>query len=176
MGASATSAVCSIETTVILLAHDSIWLPCTWISTFFYQWIPLLWAPLQPRPSGVRLQQQWCFTAWMCFLYWSQVSVAAGMMTAALPLSPSVVIMPSGLQLEVTVPVTDDTFNALWKLTFYWVYLWPADLCALMTCSNSPRHFWQLEPACVKALIQNCYTSNTLLSTKSTLFIPGKNH
>lgn len=41
------------------------------------------------------------------------------MMTAALPLSPSVVIMPSGLQLEVTVPVTDDTFNALWKLTFY---------------------------------------------------------
>lgn len=44
--------------------------------------------------------------------------LVAEMMTAALSLSLSVVIMPSGLQLEVNVLVTDDTFTPRGNLHF----------------------------------------------------------
>lgn len=46
------------------------------------------------------------------------MSATAGRMTAALPLSPSVVIMPSGLQFEVTMPVTDDILTRCENVRF----------------------------------------------------------
>lgn len=43
---------------------------------------------------------------------------------------------------------------------------WPSEPSALMTCSNSTQQLLQLEPACVRVLIQNCSTSNMLSPLK----------
>lgn len=99
---------------------------------------------------------------------------SGGFSGSSLPLS--VLTMPSGLQLQVNVLVTDDTFMYCENMYFIVLAVTPPDPSCLMTCSHFPQHLWQLEPARVKVLIQNCYTSNTLFSVKSVLFIPQKNH
>lgn len=162
-----------METAVILL-HSQLHLVAKSLDFPIIQHIsqfPLPWALLQPRlslwglsPAAMMLHSENMFPLLEpcgCGA-WDDDSSSFSLCPSAIRVAPR-----AGYRWH---------FYARWKRAFYWVCCDPLIPGALMTCSNSAQHLWQPEPARVRALIQNCYTSNTLFHTKTASFITLKNH
>lgn len=86
------------------------------------------------------------------------------------------VITASWLQREVNALVTDDTFTPHGKVHFieFIVTRWsPEPRRPAVTLRST---FGSLNLPCVRALIQNCCTSNTVVFHSRYFFIPPRNH